>query len=99
MLYLNLPIQYLLLGYMLYQVTWGSFSWWEKVGMVIAMGICCGVLGINVAHELGHRTTKWEQQLSKALLLTSLYMHFFLLNTTGPIIKMFVHRMTLHLPD
>lgn len=83
MLYLNLPIQYLLLGYMLYQVTWGSFLWWEKVGMVIAMGICCGVLGINVAHELGHRTTKWEQQLSKALLLTSLYMHFFIEHNRG----------------
>lgn len=83
LLYLNVPIQYLLLGYMLYQVTWGSFLWWEKVGMVIAMGICCGVLGINVAHELGHRLTKWEQQLSKSLLLTSLYMHFFIEHNRG----------------
>jgi len=83
MLYLNVPIQFALLGYMLYQVAWGDFFWWEKAGMVIAMGISCGVLGINVAHELGHRLTKWEQQLSKALLLTSLYMHFFIEHNRG----------------
>jgi alkane 1-monooxygenase len=47
------------------------------------MGLACGALGINVAHELGHRSNKYEQFLSKALLLTSLYMHFFIEHNRG----------------
>jgi alkane 1-monooxygenase len=43
----------------------------------------CGVFGINVGHELGHRVNKWEQGLAKALLLTSLYMHFFTEHNKG----------------
>src|SRR5690606_38318894 len=39
--------------------------------------------GINVAHELGHRRDRREQALAKALLLTSLYMHFFVEHNRG----------------
>ena len=39
------------------------------------MGTLCGH-SINIAHELGHRSNKFEQFLAKILLLTSLYMHF-----------------------
>src|SRR5437868_7936031 len=47
------------------------------------MGLLCGSLGINVAHELGHRINKFEQFLAKSLLLTSLYMHFFIEHNKG----------------
>jgi alkane 1-monooxygenase len=47
------------------------------------MGLCCGVLGINVAHELGHRTNRWDQRLAWSLLATSLYMHFFVEHNYG----------------
>jgi alkane 1-monooxygenase len=47
------------------------------------MGLLCGSFGINVAHELGHRTKKYEQVFSKALLLTSLYMHFYIEHNKG----------------
>jgi alkane 1-monooxygenase len=47
------------------------------------MGLLCGSFGINVAHELGHRVNKYEQVFSKALLLTSLYMHFFIEHNKG----------------
>jgi len=53
------------------------------VGRITSMGMLCGVLGINVAHELGHRTKKYEQWMAKALLLTSLYMHFFIEHNRG----------------
>ena len=43
----------------------------------------CGVLGINVAHELGHRRTKYEKLLAKTLLMTSLYPHFFIEHNYG----------------
>jgi len=36
-----------------------------------------------VAHELGHRTKRWERDLSRALLLTSLYMHFIIEHNRG----------------
>ncbi len=55
-------------------------SWW---GRTISMGMMCGVLGINVAHELGHRRSKAEQRLSKVLLMTSLYPHFFIEHNYG----------------
>ncbi|MEQ8472274.1 MAG: alkane 1-monooxygenase [Marinoscillum sp.] len=53
------------------------------IGRISAMGLLCGVMGINVAHELGHRKKRYEQWLSKALLLTSLYMHFFIEHNRG----------------
>jgi alkane 1-monooxygenase len=49
----------------------------------MVMGLLCGTFGINVGHELGHRADKMEQRLAKALLLTSLYMHFFIEHNKG----------------
>jgi alkane 1-monooxygenase len=57
--------------------------WWEVAGRVCSMGLLCGTFGINVAHELGHRVNKYEQVFAKALLLTSLYMHFFIEHNKG----------------
>ena len=46
------------------------------------MGTICGH-SINVAHELGHRGKKFEQNLAKTLLLGSLYMHFIIEHNRG----------------
>jgi alkane 1-monooxygenase len=51
--------------------------------MMTAFGMACGVLGINAAHELGHRQNAYEQFMSKMLLLTTLYMHFFIEHNRG----------------
>lgn len=77
------PLQYAILFYFLNRISDGSLIWWERLGMIAAMGVSCGVLGINVAHELGHRITWHEQLMSKMLLLTSLYMHFFIEHNRG----------------
>jgi len=53
------------------------------VGLVLSVGIVLGTNGINVAHELGHRTTKMEQMMAKLLLMPSLYMHFFIEHNLG----------------
>ena len=50
------------------------------------MGTLCGH-SINVAHELGHRKNNYEQFLSKILLLSSLYMHFFIEHNRGHHLK------------
>src|SRR5579871_4667374 len=55
------PVQYALLLFFLNRVSDGTLQWWELGGMIFAFGIACGVLGINVAHELGHRNTWYEQ--------------------------------------
>lgn len=83
LLYLNLPIQFGMLFYFLYLVTYGNLNNIELIGKTISMGIACGILGINVAHELGHRTKKFEQAMAKTLLLSSLYMHFFIEHNRG----------------
>ena len=55
----------------------------EMIGRILSMGLLCGVFGINVGHELGHRIHKTDQTLAKVLLLTSLYMHFFIEHNKG----------------
>lgn len=77
------PLQFAIMFYFLNRVDDSSLPLWEKLGMVFAFGISCGVLGINVAHELGHRNTWYEQLMSKMLLATSLYMHFFIEHNRG----------------
>ena len=46
------------------------------IGATISLGISNGGIGFTVAHELIHRSSKFEQSLGRALLLTTLYMHF-----------------------
>ena len=61
----------------------GVMTWQDITGRIWVMGLLCGTFGINVGHELGHRVNKFEQTLAKALLLTSLYMHFFTEHNKG----------------
>lgn len=84
MVYLIVPLQFYIVLLTCYQLSVKpDRPWWEILGFIFTAGIACGVFGINVAHELGHRTKKYEQFLSKALLLTSLYMHFFIEHNCG----------------
>jgi alkane 1-monooxygenase len=48
----------------------------DSLGKTLSMGIMCGVVGINLGHELGHRSKKWERFLGELLLLSSLENHF-----------------------
>ena len=83
LLWVIVPIQFLMLGIFVTRVGNSAMPLWEVVGYITAFGISCGVFGINVAHELGHRNTWYEQFMSKSLLLTSLYMHFFIEHNRG----------------
>ena len=83
LVYLVVPVQYAMVFFFCYLVSTQELLWWELVGATWAVGIGCGVLGINAAHELGHRHKKYEQWMSKALLLTSMYMHFFIEHNRG----------------
>jgi len=83
LLYFVLPVIYGCIALFLYSVSNTEYSVLEYSGLVFSLGVVLGGLGINVAHELGHRSTKFEQFLSKALLLPSAYMHFFIEHNYG----------------
>lgn len=83
LLYALVPLQYGILVFFLTKISNPGLELFEIIGMILAFGISCGVLGINAAHELGHRNTWYEQAMSKMLLLTSQYMHFFIEHNRG----------------
>ncbi len=83
LLYANVPIQLGLLVYFLYLAGFAELSMVEMFGKTFSMGVSCGALGINVAHELGHRVRGSERIMSKILLATSLYMHFIIEHNHG----------------
>lgn len=83
LLYIVVPLQYMALYLFLQGITDPTLLWWERMGRVLVMGLACGTFGINVGHELGHRVYRYEQTLAKALLLTSLYTHFFIEHNKG----------------
>ena len=82
-LYLIVVLQFLALFIFLGGIKHDSLSWFEISGRVWVMGLLCGTFGINVGHELGHRVNKFEQVMAKMLLLSSLYMHFFIEHNKG----------------
>ena len=82
-LYSAVPAQWGMVFYFLYAAQNGQWTTVETVGNITALGLMCGVAGINVAHELGHRHTRFERWMAQSLLLTSLYMHFFIEHNKG----------------
>ncbi|MCB0461999.1 MAG: alkane 1-monooxygenase [Flavobacteriaceae bacterium] len=83
LLYLNLPIVYALMIWSFFEVANHPFETYEFVGLVLSLGMVLGGNGINVAHELGHRQASKERFIGKALLLPSLYMHFYIEHNFG----------------
>ena len=56
---------------------------WIFAGQIAGMGMMCGVYGINVAHELGHRSDLFHRAMAQLMLSTSLYMHFYIEHNEG----------------
>src|SRR5687767_14476650 len=82
-LYAMVVLQYFALYQFLDGMRRDNLHWIDIAGRIWVMGLLCGTFGINVGHELGHRISKAEQFLAKALWLTSLYMHFFTEHNKG----------------
>ncbi|MFD2202490.1 alkane 1-monooxygenase [Shivajiella indica] len=83
LLYLCAPICFILVYFYFQTILKGGLAKHEWLGLTFSTGVVLGALGINVAHELGHRTNKWEQFLAKAGLLPVLYQHFFIEHNRG----------------
>lgn len=76
LLYLNVPILYGVLWYFFNYIDFTLLTSFEKVATLLNVGLLLGSLGINVAHELGHRKEWYNKAASLALLLPNLYLHF-----------------------
>lgn len=83
MLYLVLPVVYLSVAVYLFALSGQMWELYEIIGLTLSLSMVLGGLGINVAHELGHRNSRFEQTLGKLLLLPSAYMHFFIEHNYG----------------
>lgn len=83
LLYLNFPILLGIVFWYLHTVQHQVLSGGEMLGLTLGTGIVVGAVGINVAHELGHRTKNYEQIMSKWMLLPALYQHFFIEHNRG----------------
>ena len=89
--YAFIPFQYLsmLLGAYLFtasNLSWlgydGALSWPAKIGLALSVGALGGV-GINTAHEMGHKKESLERWLSKITLAQTGYGHFYIEHNRG----------------
>ena len=87
--YLFLPIQYVGFVGAMYLIArgdplgiGGDLSVFEKIGLATSIGAIGGI-GINTAHELGHKRESHERWLSKIALAQSFYGHFYIEHNRG----------------
>lgn len=83
LLYVNAPLLFGIVAWYLWIISTYTLSLNEVLGLSFGVGIVAGTCGINVAHELGHRSSKPEQWLAQIMLLPSLYQHFFVEHNRG----------------
>src|SRR6476469_7552917 len=80
--YLYLPIQYAALVWACWMFTHGGLPLVDKVGLALSIGTIAGI-GINPAHELGHKKEQHERWLAKIALAQSFYGHFYIEHNRG----------------
>ncbi|WP_280400583.1 alkane 1-monooxygenase [Nocardia carnea] len=89
--YLYLPCQYATLVAVCFLLTAGELpvpgledglGTVDKVGLALTVGVIGGI-GINTAHELGHKKVGLERRLSRIALAQSAYGHFYVEHNRG----------------
>ncbi|MET8763215.1 fatty acid desaturase [Lentzea sp. NPDC004782] len=80
--FLFLPIQYAGLAVAFHTIATGDLSVVDKIGLAVSIGAIGGI-GINTAHELGHKKESHERWLSKIALAQSFYGHFYIEHNRG----------------
>lgn len=73
--YFTVPMHFIVLIAMAWFVGTHSLSAWAIVGLALIAGSYSG-LGINTAHEMGHKKPKFEKLLAKIVLAVPAYGHF-----------------------
>ena len=80
--WLYLPLQYLGFFWGASVVASGELSPMSELGLALTVGTVAGV-GINTAHELGHKRDRLERRLSKVALAQTGYGHFYVEHNRG----------------
>lgn len=89
--YAYLPFQFATLIFACYLWSADDLSWLgidgglgvvSKIGLALSVGVVAGI-GINTAHELGHKKVEFERRLSKVALAQSFYGHFYIEHNRG----------------
>jgi len=80
--YAFLPLQFLALVGGAWLLADGGLSVAEKIGLALTLG-CVNGVGINTAHELGHKRASLERWLSKVALAPTGYGHFYIEHNRG----------------
>lgn len=83
LLYLNIPVVFILLYLLADKLSQGTSTPIEVMGYVLSYGTMLGACGINVAHELGHKNSVFSKVSAILLLLPSFYTHFFIEHNRG----------------
>ncbi|WP_326666065.1 alkane 1-monooxygenase [Streptomyces sp. NBC_00385] len=81
-IFLYLPVQYAGLVFGCWLITHGGLSTAGRTGLSLTLGGVAGI-GINTAHELGHKKESVERWLSKIALAPTWYGHFFIEHNRG----------------
>ena len=89
--YLTVPLHFVTLAIFAYVVGTNDLSWWTILVTAIIAGGYSG-LGINTAHELGHKQTSIEKLLAKITLAVPAYGHFCVEHNRG-------HHVLVATPD
>ena len=80
--YLFIPVQYVVIVWAAWLVGSGSLGWIALAGLTWSAGIVSGI-GINTAHELGHKKPSSERWLSRIALAPVAYGHFYVEHNKG----------------
>ncbi len=80
--YLYLPLQYAGLVYACHVVVTRDLAWYSELGYALTVGTVAGV-GINTAHELGHKKPRAERWLARVALAQTFYGHFYVEHNRG----------------
>ncbi len=80
--FLFLPIQYAGFVTAFWFIATSGISVLDKTGLAVTVGFIAG-LGINTAHELGHKRESHERWLAKIALAQSCYGHFYIEHNRG----------------
>lgn len=81
-LFFLLPIQWSFVIYFLFNIS-STTDISDLIGQITSLGFMCGIIGINVGHELGHRKSRFEQLIGELLLFSSLENHFLPYHNSG----------------
>jgi alkane 1-monooxygenase len=80
--YAYIPIQYAGTVFACWLWASGDLSIFENIGLAFTIGVVNGI-GINTAHELGHKRDDLERWLSRIALAPTGYGHFFIEHNRG----------------